>query len=685
MAKTSIQSIGMALLVLLAGELAAQTEIGADVSMVLPLGPGAADFGLGVQTDAYLTASPEPLGGVSVGGALGYQYSQTTGGLPLNTVMLRALGGLPLLTLPFMTLSAEIGAGGYFGMYRPVEDLSDESIVYGGGAQAQLGVMSRFTLPAGLRISAGVEYSYLIGLKADLLARLTVSLDPQQFAARPRIDLEEIYIDPVFPSLVHYYRDNPIGTLAFVNRERGPIQDVRLTVSMPGLADSDTLAFAQPEMENDVVQSIPVRILLPSDTVQSAVAETTTAVLSIDYVYEDREKHWETATEITVYNRNAIVWDDDGKAAAFVTALDPGILELSRNAVSASSSWMLTEYPRGIAVGSVMLSLLESQQLSYNPDPASPFSLADTEGHVDFVQFPIETLQYKAGDCDDLTVLYCALLEAAGVPAAFITVPGHIFAAIGLDISAREAREWVGDSSMIAEHNGRAWVPVEVTELRGGFARAWEIGSRQWVSNVAEGEAALIPLADAWDAYPAVSYSEERAGVSDDVLTGCTREAQTQYEGIVEAELYERETELLAAIDRRSSPRLRNRLGVLYARFGRYREARSTLSSLVSDSPSFAPAHVNLGYVYFVEDQFRDAERAFSRAARLDPASAEIQLALARCEYEQGMTAAASDRYDRVAEMSAELATDFAYLGAAQEGGTRASQTVLSPLWMEEP
>ena len=37
---------------------------------------------------------------------------------------------------------------------------------------------------------------------------------------------------------------------------------------------------------------------------------------------------------------------------------------------------------------------------------------------IDHIQYPAQTLGGKTGDCDDLTVLYCALLESAGMATA---------------------------------------------------------------------------------------------------------------------------------------------------------------------------------------------------------------------------------------------------------------------------
>ncbi|MFW6293995.1 MAG: hypothetical protein ACOC7V_16970, partial [Spirochaetota bacterium] len=69
-----------------------------------------------------------------------------------------------------------------------------------------------------------------------------------------------------------------------------------------------------------------------------------------------------------------------------------------------------------------------------------PATASEDRGAVDFLQFPRQTLTYSSGDCDDLTALYIALLESVGVDTAFITVPGHIYAAFAVETSPEEAR-----------------------------------------------------------------------------------------------------------------------------------------------------------------------------------------------------------------------------------------------------
>ena len=127
--------------------------------------------------------------------------------------------------------------------------------------------------------------------------------------------------------------------------------------------------------------------------------------------------------------------------------------------------------------------------LSYIIDPTTPYKeFSKNETAVDFLQFPRQTFQYKAGDCDDLTILYSALLESIGIETAFITIPGHIFMAFSLNMVPEEARKaFYRDDDLIYLEES-SWVPVEVTELSGGFLNAWKTGAREWREGVSKNQ-----------------------------------------------------------------------------------------------------------------------------------------------------------------------------------------------------
>jgi len=75
-------------------------------------------------------------------------------------------------------------------------------------------------------------------------------------------------------------------------------------------------------------------------------------------------------------------------------------------------------------------------------DPKTPYVEYVKNKHViDFLQFQRQTLEYKAGDCDDLSILYAALLESVSVDTAFITVPDHIYIAFALDVKPNDLKK----------------------------------------------------------------------------------------------------------------------------------------------------------------------------------------------------------------------------------------------------
>ena len=90
---------------------------------------------------------------------------------------------------------------------------------------------------------------------------------------------------------------------------------------------------------------------------------------------------------------------------------------------------------------------------------------------VDSISLPRDTLRRITGDCDDLTVLYNSVLEAAGTETGFITVPGHIYAAFNTHIPARKFRDVHPDREMTLNVDGELWIPVEITLV--GRRKPW--------------------------------------------------------------------------------------------------------------------------------------------------------------------------------------------------------------------
>jgi hypothetical protein len=112
------------------------------------------------------------------------------------------------------------------------------------------------------------------------------------------------------------------------------------------------------------------------------------------------------------------------------------------------------------------------------------------------------------------------MLEALGVETAFITIPGHIYAAFdtGMESGQKDGAFNSRQDDLIA-HNGRLWMPVEITVTGEGFYRAWRIGAREWgqsaeriASEFSQSEnstmRAIYPMRESWALYPPVTVPE---------------------------------------------------------------------------------------------------------------------------------------------------------------------------------
>jgi tetratricopeptide (TPR) repeat protein len=323
-------------------------------------------------------------------------------------------------------------------------------------------------------------------------------------------------------------------------------------------------------------------------------------------------------------------------------------------------------------------------------DPSSAYeNLSQNPLAVDYVQFPRQTLQFRAGDCDDLSATYAALLEAVGVDTAFITVPGHIFMAFLLDMPADEAQSaFSRPQDLIIREDGSVWVPIETTVLEAGFNDAWAEGARQWREHAPEGRAGFFRTREAWNTYQPVAFSVSNVTIVPPREDRIATRFERTLKSFIDREIYD-QAQRYAGILRRNpgDTRTRNRLGVLYARYGRHREARAEFQAVLARE-TYAPALVNLGNIAFVESSFGEAKEYYDRALEVTPYSGPALLGAARAASRLEDYEAARVSYERLARVDLELAERFAHLDPSQSdavaraSGEEALQRVL--VWEEE-
>ena len=160
---------------------------------------------------------------------------------------------------------------------------------------------------------------------------------------------------------------------------------------------------------------------------------------------------------------------------------------------------------------------LNAYGIKYAQDASTPYSqVRGDRSAVDNIQYPVELLQSRMGDCDDCTVLYCALLENLNIPTALVDAPDHILMMFDSGVSEERYFGFSLDEDRYIEREGRFWIPVEITQLgEGSFMEAWELGAKT-CQRLREADAlSVTDVRQVWPEYP---YALQRSGMSCEVF-----------------------------------------------------------------------------------------------------------------------------------------------------------------------
>jgi tetratricopeptide (TPR) repeat protein len=595
-----------------------------------------------------------------------YMPVWTSGG----TNFLGAGAGLSLIVpLGERFLASAYGSGGYYYGIAPGAGNGGNLYVAGGLGLAyavqpflSLGAEGRYRF-----LADGRNGSLLNGVSITLSARLT-------FLSPRKLKIQDLQLKPVFPVLYKYYATHPVGTLKLSNEGAVPLEDIKVSLSVERYMDGPTSCAAPKVLAPRSDGSVQLYALFNQSVLEITEGNVVSARVTVEYTVSGKPYTTEVTQPMRLYDRNAMTWDDDRKAAVYVTAKDPLILETAKP-IARWSREQPTAFDGNFLVAMAIHESLRLHGVNYVVDPTSPYSdRTKTTLAIDYLQFPRFTLAYKAGDCDDLSILYAALLESVGVDTAFITIPNHIYLAIALKIPFEEAQRTFINKEDVIDFDGKAWIPLEVTMVQRRFLEAWSTGAREWRDNAARNAAKLLPMYLSWAEYEPVASVSGQGQVGfppqQDLKDAYLKELQR----FTSREIQSREDDLLKqAAQGKESWKPINALGVLYARYGQMDRAQARFEEALRKI-QFGPALLNLGNIYLMKNQTDKALEYLLKAEKIIPEKPSVFLQIARCYYEMARYQDSLRYYSRLKTMDPILARSFAYLDTEGSGVGRASE-----------
>ncbi len=318
------------------------------------------------------------------------------------------------------------------------------------------------------------------------------------------IEEEESQQGLLFPVFYSRYSDHSFGSMTFVNNEPNDIQDVEVTVYIEQFMTNPDVAARYEFVGKGKAFTVNLTAFLNESILNTLIPQKADATVTVTYRSLGKLMTTVQNIELTALSRNSMTWQDDRAAAAFISGKDASASAFARKVKSIVQSEIKNSELKNLYYGAALFGALKAYGLNYVVDPSSAFTDNIGTASIDFLKFAYQTLQYRGGDCDDLTILNCSLFESLGIDTAMVTVPGHIFMAFdsGLDESQVKL---IPDGIYIID-NEKVWIPVEITLCQDSFALARKTAINEWKKFVRERE--LIPVHEAWKEYPAVGIPE---------------------------------------------------------------------------------------------------------------------------------------------------------------------------------
>ena len=643
----------------------------------IPLGESALYFQPGVLTGIGAVYTPATLSPFIFSGSFEYTQNARDVDQALSKYTILVGGGAKIDLLPWLTLNGLIG-GGY--SYCIMD--TDAGPLPAGIPVINVSAGSSFNILPSLSLDINVSYKAFLGLTNSIgaAAGLTYKIEDKPDRQGPRVlkgmppKLLNLEFETIFPVFYKYYDDHPVGTGILINPREDEVTDITLDFFVKQYMDTPKRCNVPKLLAPGETGNIDINALFNTSVLQITEGTKVAAELTLSYKVDGITYTDAFSKTIRMQYRNAMTWDDDRRAAAFVTAKDPTIMSFAKNIASmlhgVDSSAINDNLQKAMAIHNALL----LHGLTYVIDPNTSYvELSSSKTAVDYLQFPRETLEYKAGDCDDLSILYSALFEALGIETAFVTVPGHIYAAFSLGINKEEAEKAFNNSDNLIFIEGKAWVPLEITALNETFLEAWEIGAREWRENVAKNQTGFFPIRSAWQFYEPVGLPGAETKIALPLPKDVVKAFRSELDLFISRELQPQVEKLKNDIERtKGASRYINRLGVLYARYGYVDKAGSEFTRAIENKEYF-PSLINLGNLSFMAKEMEKALGYYKRGFNLKPDNPNIILSIARTYHAMENYNSTAEYYGKLKEKDPDLAARFSYLDLQKEESARAA------------
>lgn len=437
----------------------------------------------------------------------------------------------------------------------------------------------------------------------------------------PDFSISSFEIADIFPSLLKYYEKNEIAKVGLKVAEGSSIRKGKVSISIPSLMDLPV--EKQVSLNSGEEKTVTMALLFNEDKLLAVKSEKSVpAQVIISFFQNGKEHKRNLVVPVKVHQVNGMDWNDMASLGSFVTYANTTVDKLARQSItSLEKGAMNDQFEEVLAI----FATLRTYGITYIKDPANSYG-----NGLDKVQFPVETLEKKSGDCDDTSILMASLLSAVNIPVAFIVYSDHVLIMFDTGIFAKNVSKLGVDEKNVIIHNDRCWIPVETTLLKKSFFEAWTTASEEFRQAVADKEHIdILSLEEAWKKYQPFNYSRN---VSIDIPG--TKSAIASEVATIEKKTNELLIAQINELKNAGTLNLvqHNALGALYARAGKYDDAVAYMKNVATRASNDYVSVNNYGCALLLKGNEKEALEQFKKSANIQKSS-EAMVNQALCYY----------------------------------------------------
>ena len=466
---------------------------------------------------------------------------------------------------------------------------------------------------------------------AGLTAGLSVKIKVDTQKAAGRVDGSVIQDESVFPLLYTIYKENPFGTIIIENNETAEIRNVEVRFRAEGYTASDIECGKVSQIRKHRSAELSLYADFTDAILQFSEAGKVSGELVVSYELLGKKLTAVSQVTIPVYNRNQVRWTDPAVIASYISTSSQEVLEYSKYLVGIARSHLRSGLNRNMQFAMYVNEGMRLGGIRYVPDSDTPYNKTHLNSEeLDYLQYPYQTIAYKTGDKDDVGVLFMALLESVGIPAAFIPLEDDFIVCFNLGVNASRVGSLFDGYDRILVVDDEIWIPLSMSAINEGFINSWyKAVLKIQAKTENEEDFDFVLISDAWQYYPPAGFSSKENASSLPVESALTNAVENDIARYITAEFGPQ----IAAVQNRikaegASVTLYNQLGMLYVRAGMYSSAIPVYEQ--SAKMGSVPAMNNLGNIASLQKKYKDAKYWYEKALEVDPDNASAKKNLER-------------------------------------------------------